>query len=115
MNSEQPFSGAENEPSEGAVIEAIKSKGIEDSEVMKMIGNWTIAEQERSGKSPVDSIMVEVDRAELFFKAGAMEEARTDLESALERVGQEKYADTPFKEECAKLENKILEKLGSLQ
>lgn len=88
MNFEQSL--AEKELSGEAVIEAIRQKGIEDPKVIKLIGDWTIAEQERSGETPVDSIMVEVKRAELFIKAGAIEEARVDLESALERLGQEK-------------------------
>lgn len=102
------FPGGEGKVEKGAVLEAIRTKGLEDPETMALVVRWTKEREEERNRaaSPRVGIQFEIDRADLYIAAGDIGGAIEGLEWALEHARGENQTD---------LYEKIKEKIERLQ
>ena len=63
------------------LIDALKSKGVENPETFQLLQKWT-RQEERRGNSPEASIELNLKRGRLYIEAGYIEEGLEVLESA---------------------------------
>lgn len=78
----EKFPTPENiEVSDQELIDALKSKGVEDPEVSKLLQRWT-EQGEKKVATPEDAINFNRERARLYVEAGYVEEGLGVLESA---------------------------------
>jgi len=79
--SEKFPSPEKKETSDKELIDALKSKGVEDPETFKLLQKWT-KQEERRGNSPEASIELNLKRGRLYIEAGYVQEGLEVLESA---------------------------------
>ena len=70
------------------LVRLLKEKGIEDSEAMEFLMNWT-REQEELVSNSNESIQFNLLRTRLYFDAGYTEEAFENYEDLLLQVSNE--------------------------
>lgn len=76
------------ESSEQKIIRLLKERGIEDSEAKELLVAWTVEQEKEVEKSsdPEASILFNLKRARLYFKAGYVDEAFENFEAAREQA-----------------------------
>ena len=78
----EKFSSPEkSEVSDQELIDALKSKGVEDPEVHRLLQQWT-EQGEKQVINPEDAIKFNQKRARLYVEAGYVQEGLEVLESA---------------------------------
>src|SRR3989338_9450675 len=80
-NMEKFSSPEKSEVSDQELIDALKSKGVEDPEVHRLLQQWT-EQGEKQVINPEDAIKFNQKRARLYVEAGYVQEGLEVLESA---------------------------------
>jgi len=68
--------------SDEELIKSLKENGISNFETISLLDKWTVQEETKVGRDPLDSIGFNRRRANIYLKAGFIEEALDNLESA---------------------------------
>src|SRR3989338_1473456 len=83
MEQEKKFENTEN--TEQKLVRLLKGKGVEDTETMGLLMDWTIKQErlvEQSDDYPLEQIQFNLKRARLYFEAGCMDEAFDNFDAA---------------------------------
>lgn len=100
------------ESPEEVVIKLLKEKGVENEEAREALIKWTIDQEKAVELSsiPEAPILLNVNRARLYFKAGYFESAFENFEDAAEQAYQERKDDL-----CRQIEKEAEELRESLE
>ncbi len=93
------------EVSDQKLIDALKSKGVEDPEVHQLLQQWTERE-ERQVINPEDAIKFNQRMARLYIEAGYIQEGLEALESARKQA---------WNEQRGELFNQIMDEMDEIE
>lgn len=75
---------------ESIVIKVLKEKGIEDTDSVILLNEWTEQEEVKAGTDPMGHITLERKRGRLYLAAGFVTEAVESLKQAAYQARQNK-------------------------
>ncbi len=81
------------EISDAELVEALRSRGINDLEVIGLLFSWTMQEEAKVGRAPRDGVEFNIRRGKIYVAAGYHEEALEMFQDALLQAEQEVIPD----------------------